>query len=118
MFGNDPFSGIEDLFNQLSGGNRRYASKRDQAQSLLNTIEGRRETLLIFDLSGERIASVKIADDVETDEYGDRVATGQKVLSVTLQSGKSLAYGLSKLLAKRKLEHTFSNGILEVKLRK
>lgn len=119
MFGSDdPFSGIEDLFNQLAGGRRYTSSTRAQTQSLLNTIETRKETTLIFDLSGKKISSVEVKDEIETDQYGDRVATGQKMLSIKTGSGETLNYGLPKALAKRKINHIFTNGILEVSLKK
>lgn len=121
MFGgnNDPFSGIEDLFNQLSGG--RVSSNRPsraQTQALLNTIETRKETTLIFDLSGKKVSSVSIQDDLEEDEYGEALSTGEKVITIDLGQGKTLRYNLPKNLAKRKLNHTFTNGILEVFLKK
>ncbi|NPE26899.1 hypothetical protein HNV12_02760 [Methanococcoides sp. SA1] len=120
MFGgDDSFTGIEDLFNQLAGG-RRYSSgaTRAQAQSLLNTIESKKETILIFDLSGKKMTSVDIKDDLETNEYGERVHNGQKVLAIKLENGETLKFGLPKPLAKRKLNHTFTHGILEVSLKK
>jgi hypothetical protein len=49
MFGDDSFSGIEDLFNQLAGVRREsYRNTRTHTQSLLNTVEFRKETILIL----------------------------------------------------------------------
>ena len=119
MFGDDSFASIEDLFNQLAGG-RRYSSRntRSQAQSLLNTIESKKETIFIFDLSGKKIKSVKIEDDLETNEYGERVHNGQKIIAVRLENNETLKYTLPSSLSRRKISHTFSNGILEVSLKK
>ena len=119
MFGDDSFMGIEDLFNQLSGGKRHYpGNTRNQTQSLLNTIELRKETILIFDLSGKKITSVEIKDDIETNEYGERTYSGQKILAIEFENNEILKYNLPKALTKRKINHTFTNGILEVSLKK
>ena len=119
MFGDDSFSGIEDLFNQFSGVRARsHQTSRTQTQSLLNTIETKKETILIFDLSGKKITSVEITDDLETNEYGERVYSGQKVLAIQFENNEKLKFGIPKPLAKRKLEHTFIHGILEVSLKK
>lgn len=119
MFGDDSFMGIEDLFNQLSGGGRSHSQdSQNQTRSLLNTIESKRETILIFDLSGKKIVSVGIEDNLETNEYGERVHGGQKILAVRFENDEILRYNLPKALSKRKVDYTFSNGILEVSLRK
>lgn len=111
--------GIEDLFNQLAGGRRSFSkSPRSQNQSLLNTIESKKETILIFDLSGKKIISVKIQDNIETDEYGEQLATGEKILAIKFENEEVLKYGIPKQLSKRKISHTFKNGILEVFLKK
>ncbi len=119
MFGDDSFRGIEDLFNQLSGRRSDFSEHpRTQSQNILNTIESKKETILIFDLSGEKISSIRIKDNIITNEYGERVHNGQKALVIELESGKILKYNLLNAIAKRKLSHTFSNGILEVSLKK
>lgn len=120
MFGNDdPFGGIEDLFNQLAGGRRSFSrSSRSQSQALLNTIESKKATILIFDLSGKKVISVKAGDDIETDQYGDQLATGEKILAIKFQNEEVLKINIPKALAKRKLNYTFTNGILEVSLKK
>lgn len=119
MFGDDSFMGIEDLFNQLAG-NRRSSPQNTQAQTqnLLNTIELKKETVLIFDLSGEKITSVKISNNLETNEYGERINSGQKILAIESEGNRVLKYNLSNAIAKRKVSHTFTNGILEVSLKK
>ena len=119
MFGDDSFMGIEDLFNQLSGARRHSSGNtRSQTQSLLNTIELEKETILIFDLSGRKIASVRIIDDLEINEYGERVHSGQKILAIEFENNEILKYNIPRALAKRKLDHKFTNGILEVSLKK
>ena len=84
----------------------------------MNTIESKRETILIFDLSGRKIISVGIKDNLETNEYGERIYGGQKILAVKFENDEVLRYNLPKALAKRKVGYTFSNGILEVSLKK
>jgi HSP20 family molecular chaperone IbpA len=117
MFGGDDF--FSEIEKMMRGGSRRLSSSsRAQTQSLLNTIETKKETILIFDLSNKKISSIQIKDETERDEYGETYATGQKVLSIKLETEETLNYGLPKLLAKRKLNHTFNNGILEVSLKK
>jgi HSP20 family molecular chaperone IbpA len=116
MFGDDSFMGIEDLFNQLS--NRRQHSNQPQIQNLLGTIESKQETILIFDLSGKKVVSVEIKDNLETNEYGERISAGQKALTVEFEDNKTIKYNIPKALAKRKITHTFTNGILEVSLNK
>lgn len=116
MFGDDSFMGIEDLFNQLS--NRREHSNQAQAQNLLGTIESKQETILIFDLSGKKVESVEIKENLETNEYGERISSGQKALTINFEDNKVLRYNIPKALAKRKIFHTFANGILEVSLSK
>lgn len=116
MFGDDSFRGIEDLFNQLSGG-RQPHNTQSQAQNILGTIESKQETILTFDLSGKKVASVEIKDDLETNEYGERV-NGGKALTIKFEDNQILKYNIPKALAKRKVNHTFTNGILEVSLKK
>ena len=119
MFSDDSFTGIEDLFNQLAGGRTRYhQTSRGQNENILGTIESRKETILIFDLSGKKITSLEIKDNIETNEYGERVHSGQKVLTIKLSNNETLKYVLPKSIAKRKMTHTFANGILEVSLKK
>ena len=119
MFGDDSFMGIEDLFNQLSRGmNQSTRSPRHQNRDLLNTIESRKATILIFDLSGKKAKSVEIKDDLEINEYGEKVHNGQKILSIKLENNEVLKYAIPKSLAKRKVGYTFVHGILEVSLKK
>ncbi len=119
MFDDDSFGGIEDLFNQLSEERRRHSGgARSQAQSLLNTVESGGKTILIFDLSGKEVISAKIIDDMETNEYGERVYGEQKILAIKFENSEVVKYGLPRALAKKKLEYTFTNGILEVSLEK
>lgn len=112
MFGDDSFMRIDDMFNQLSG--RRQYSNQAQMENLLGTIESKKETILIFDLSGKKVISVEIKDNLETNEYGERISAGQKALTIIFEDNKIIRYNIPKLLAKRKVNHTFTNGILEV----
>lgn len=118
MFGDNSFLGIEDLFKQLAGEDFPRDTRNRATQKLLNTIESKKETILIFDLSGKKLISIKIKDDSEINEYRERVHTGQKILAIKFEDEETLKYILPKSLAKRNIEHTFSNGILEVSLKK
>ncbi|MFH0808422.1 MAG: hypothetical protein V1888_02295 [archaeon] len=118
MFEDDSFPDIEDLFSQLRRSRQYSQNTRTQTQSLLNTVETKKETFLIFDLSGKTIISVEIKDDIEMDEYGERVYSGQKVLTIELEGNEVLRYNIPKIFSKRKMDYTFSNGILEVSIKK
>lgn len=118
MFGDDSFMDIEDLFNQLASGGQQSHHTREQIQNLLGTVESKQETILIFDLSGKAITSVGIRDNLETNEYGERINAGQKELTIKFENNEELRYHIPKALSRRKLNHTFSNGILEVSLSK
>ncbi|MDH3353068.1 MAG: Hsp20/alpha crystallin family protein [Nanoarchaeota archaeon] len=122
MFGNDSFGGIEDLFNQLAGGMRQSrrgsVESRDANNLLLSTIDKRKENILIFDFSGKKVKSVEIKEDSDIDEYGERVYTGNKVLEIRYGESSVLKYVLPKSFKKSEINYTFSNGILEVTLKK
>ena len=118
MFGEDPFIGIDDLFSQLSGRRTTSYSRGAQAQNLLSTIETKKETFLLFDLSGQKVISTKIKDDIETNEYGERVHNGQKILLIKTNENETLKYTLPVSLSRRKINYTFTNGILEVSFKK
>ncbi len=119
MFGDDPFEGIEDLFSQLAGERAgSTVNSQSQPQNILNTVETEKETILIFDLSGKRIDSVEIKDNLEINEYGEKMYNGKKILIIKLENNRALKYNITKNLSVRKIHHTFSNGILEVSLKK
>lgn len=118
MFGDDSFMGIEDLFNQLSNGRTQSHQTQSQVQSILGTIESKQETILIFDLSGKKVVSVEIKDNSEINEYGERINSRQKILAIKFEDSKILKCNIPKALVKRKINHTFTNGILEVSLKK
>lgn len=119
MFGDDSVTSIEDLFNQLSGTRRTsYSNSRAQTQSILNTVESKKESFLIFDLSGKRVISVKVSDGFETNEYGERIHDGGKILEIKFENNEILKYNLPKAFGKRNVSHTFINGILEVSFKK
>ena len=118
MFGDDSFMGIEDLFNQLTNARQHSRSNRIQNQSLLGTVESKKETILIFDLSGRKVVSVEIREGEEVNDYGERINSSQKAVAIKYQSNEIIKYNIPKTLAKRKLNHTFRNGILEVSLKK
>ncbi len=119
MFGDDSFMGIEDLFNQFSGTRKNYSNdQKAQSQNLLNTVESEGETILIFDLSGRKVVSVTAREGFLTNEYGERIDSKERVMAIGLEDNKTLKYNLPGDLAKRKLSYTFTNGILEVSLKK
>ena len=119
MFGDDSFEGIEDLFNQLAGSRRNsFHNSNTQSQNLLNTIESKGATTLVFDLSGKKVVSVKVKDNIETNEYGERIYGSQKVLTVEFENNEVLKYNLPSSVARSRIIHTFTNGILEVSFKK
>ncbi len=119
MFGDDSFMGIEDLFNQLSASNENsFRDTRSQPQNILNTVESNGETIITFNLSGKKVKSVGMEDDLETNDYGQKVQNGQKILEIRFENNEVLKYNLPSAIAKRTVSHTFTNGILEVSLKK
>lgn len=122
MFGNNSIGGIEDLFNQLAGGMRQSgqgnAESRGANSVLLSTVDEKKESILIFDFSGKEIKSVEVKEDSGLDEYGERVYNGNKIIEIVYDETLSLKYVLPKNFKKRELNYTFSNGILEVTLKK
>jgi len=117
MFGDDSFMGIEDMFNQLAGRTRRSSSRNNNSTTLLNVIEEKNRLYFIFDFSGKIIISVNIKDELEINDYGEEVASGNKIIEIKTES-ESIKYTLPGNAKKMKMSHTFSNGILEVKLEK
>jgi len=117
MFDDDSFGGIDELFNQFVGRRHSQHSTKNQTQNLLNTIELKKETILVFDMSGKKIVSVEIKDNLETNEYGERIHN-KKVLEIKFENNETMKYEIPKVLTKRKVNHTFNNGILEVSLKK
>lgn len=121
MFGDDFFGagGIEDLFNKLSGGSYSVGSNKHSPDSkLLNIVKRKGKEYFIFDLSGKDFETVSIDDDLETNEYGEKVHSGQKILKIIFDGNKILKFALPRELRKRSLKHNFNNGILEVVLEK
>lgn len=135
MFGDDFFGGgIEDLFNRLSGGNssveyttvgpdgKRRTTRRMQrdvfGKALLDKITTKKKIFFVFDFSGKEGVYAEVKDEIVENDYGERVATGKKVLEV-ISEGKSLAtYPLSKDIKVKGYESNFKNGILEVAFKK
>lgn len=119
MFGDDSFLGIEDLFNQLTKSMVHTDQSRGfQNQGILSTVELPDKTILVFDLSGEKVSSVKIKNNLEDGDYENDFHSGQKILEIKLEGGSLLKYSLPKALSQRKTTYTFINGILEVSLKK
>lgn len=118
MFESDPFSGIEDLFNQLSQGRMHSTSNySQQSQSLLSTIEAKNKTYLIFDFSGKELEDVKISKN-ESSGYLSSEGINQKFLNIKLKNSMEMKFELPGSLSKKAMEYTFKNGILEVSFKK
>jgi HSP20 family molecular chaperone IbpA len=115
--GDDAFSDIESLFSQLAGRRTPTQRRNPSSQSLLNTVESKKETILIFELPGKKISSVTIENESVINEYGEKVHTKDKVLKIKT-SENTIQYNITKDLVKRKIDYKFTNGILEVYLRK
>ena len=120
MFGDDFFGGgIEDLFNQLAGRSSGARTVRGRNNNSVLSVTGTNKVkYFVFDLSGKDLASVEIKDEMETNQYGEEVHTGQKILEIAFDGDNVMKYALPKELRKGSLSHTFVNGILEVKLAK
>lgn len=118
MFGDDFFGGgIDELFNKLANGSmpRRYSNNNSV---LLSAYGDNSKKYFVFDLSGKTLESVSIEDDLETNEYGEEVHNGQKILKIIAGDGTVMKYVLPRELRKRSLKHKMTNGILEVVLEK
>ena len=119
MFGDDFFGGgIDELFNRLAGGSIPRSHSVNNANSLLSVVGKNSKKYFVFDLSGKKMESVIIDDDLEENEYGEKLHTGRKILKIVFDENKVMKYVLPKELRKRSLNYTFKNGILEVILEK
>ncbi len=122
MVGDSSFGGIEDIFNQLLGGVRQpergFDNSRETNNFLLSSIDTAKKKILIFDFSGKKIDSVEIVEESGIDEYGERVYTGNKILKISYDGTSSLKYALSGHFKRKNIDYSFTNGILEVVLKK
>lgn len=135
MFGDDFLGGgIEDLFRKLSGGEnfveyssvgpdgRKRISRRMQkdifGKILLDKISTKKRIYFIFDFSGKTNVNAKVRDHLVEDDYGEQVATGNKILEVFEGSSVLGEYPVSEDLKLKSLESNFLNGILEVSFKK
>lgn len=110
--------GIEELFNQLTGTSRRTSRKNNNSTTLLNTLEKRKETLFIFDLSGKEDIKVEVKDELEEDEYKEKFSTGKKILEIRSKNSETIRFILPKGLKQKNIETKIINGILEVRFKK
>ena len=132
-FFDDNEFGIEDFFNQITGGEEftEYSSadsdgkKRSFRKNQGNTgripakqIVTKKYIFLIFDFSGEKNIEIKIKDGKARNRYGEIVHTGQKILEIKNLSEIIGEYVLPEKIKVKGYEHTFNNGILEVKFRR
>jgi HSP20 family molecular chaperone IbpA len=114
MIDEDPFSSIFEQF--FSSGRTKAQRSYDNFNNPLNIVEEPKKKFITFDLSGKKVKSVKIVDELEINDYGEKLHTGEKLLEIKFENEESRKYNLPELKAKNKISHTFSNGILEVKL--
>ena len=121
MFDDDFFgNGIEDLFSKLSGTSIRRHSVPQQfnPDNLLSIVTKGSKKYFIFDLSGKNLESVSVKDNLEINEYGEKVHDGQKILEIIFDGKEKLDWLLPNGFIRKSLKHTFVNGILEVSLEK
>ena len=59
-----------------------------------------------------------VQDDSEANNYRQQLSSEQKMLVIKFDNNETIRYALPSALAKRKISHTFTNGILEVSLKK
>jgi len=135
MFGDDFFGGgIEDLFSRLAGQNssveyssvgpdgKRQVRKRMQrdvfGKALLDKVATKKKIYFIFDYSGKENITATVKDEIVENDYGEKVATGKKVLEIKEGNSILANYPLSKEIRSRGSESNFVNGILEVSFKK
>jgi hypothetical protein len=135
MFGDDFFGGgIDDLFRKLTGDNsfvestvigpdgKRRTTRRTQrdvfGRALLDKVSTKKNLYFIFDYSGKKDVYANVVDELVTNDYGEKVATGGRVLQVKSGEDVLSEYPLSDKIKTRGFESTFKNGILEVVFRK
>lgn len=131
MFGDDFIGGgIEELFNRLAGQNssveyssvdsdgKRHVRRRMQrdvfGKVLLDKVSTKKRIYFIFDYSGKEDITASVQDEIITDEYGETMATGKKVLEIKEGDQVLANYPLSSEIRSRGAESNFMNGILEV----
>jgi len=120
-FFDDDNTGIGNFLNEVMG--RGSFSEYDnetpkKVDENLNLINVKEKSYFVFDLSIEDHIEVEIVDQIVRNNYGEKVATGKKVLRI-----KNLNEILRELLIPKSLkiknfEWTFNNGILEVSFKK
>ena len=135
FFDDDFFGGgIDDLFRRLSGedgfveystvgpdGKKKVVRKRNNfvnAVNLLDTFNANKRIFFIFDFGLEKEVKAKVVDELVKNNYGDDVATGDKVLEI--KSGNKIIsqFKLPEDIRGRGMESEFKNGILEVSFKK
>ena len=135
MFNDDFFGGgIDDLFKKLFNdgsfvetstvgpdGVKRTTRRMQKdvfGRALLDKVLVKKRVYFIFDYSGQKDVLADVVDELVENDYGERVATGKKVLQIK-SNGKTIAqYPLSKEMRKKDFESNFENGILEVSFRR
>ena len=91
---------------------------RDASSVLLSVVEDKKDNIFIFDFSGKEVESVEIKEGSVLDEYGDRIHNGSSVMEIIYDGVSVLKYVLPRNFKKKEVKYTFSNGILEVSLKK
>lgn len=134
MFGDDFFGGgIDDLFRKLTGDSfveytsvgpdgKKVTSKRMQrdvfGKALLDKVITKKRIYFVFDFSGKNNVFANVKDELVTNDYGEAVATGKKILEIKDGNHLISEYPLSENIKINKFESSFNNGILEVSFKR
>lgn len=134
MFGDDFFGGgIDDLFRKLTGDSfveyttvgpdgKKKTTRRMQrdvfGKALLDKVITKKRIYFIFDFSGRSDVFASVKDELVTNNYGENVATGKKILEIKDGNDLISEYPLSEKIKVNKFESSFNNGILEVSFRR
>jgi HSP20 family molecular chaperone IbpA len=115
FFDDEPF---DEIFNSFfSRGNSKKAFSSTTSENLDSFVQCKKKIYLVLDLSGKIIKDVKIKDKIIQNDYGERVANGQKVLEIKSENEK-IAYVVPKNVNTKGFNWNFKNGMLEVEFKK
>ena len=128
------FGGIGDIFRRLaegganfeeyavdSDGKRKVVRRKKSTgfgKSFLDQFETKNKIYFLFDFAGKKNLTADIADELVSNDYGEKVSTGKKVLQVKEGERVLAEFLLPKNLKKKDFGSVFTNGILEVSFRK
>lgn len=123
LFGGSPFDDFFGSFFTDSNGFEESFTNGKQSRSVYSTetenfIQSGKKIYFVLDLSNFSDVNVSIKDKVITNEYGEKITNGKKIIEITSTSGEVLNYVIPKNLRTRGFQWKFKNGILEVVFRK